>query len=223
MVMRLVIAEQYAKLPILANPETCAGKTYIVTGANNGLGLETARHLVRCSAALVILAVRNVAAGDKAKQDIERTTGRKEVTEVWKLDLSSHESVIEFSRKAEKELKRVDGIIENAGVMLDKWSISEGNMETTMTVNVINTIMLGLLMMPKLVESAQRYGVKPRLVFLVSGLGFTSSAKKELDKGGRGDIFQGLNNEKEQIIDERYVAASIAETTAITCIQVLSL
>lgn len=205
MVMRFIIAEQYAKLPVLATPDTCTGKTYIVTGANSGLGLETARHLVRCSASRVILAVRNVAAGEAAKQDIERTTGRKEVAQVWKLDLASQASIKEFASKVVKELERVDGLIENAGVLVDKWSTCEGNMETTMTVNVINTMLLAHLLLPKLIASAKHYNITPRLVFVVSGLGFTTPAKKELDKGGKHNIFQNLNNPNEQLIDERYV------------------
>ena len=82
MVMLRLTAEQYRKLPILANDSTCSGKTYIVTGSNSGLGLETARHLVEFSASRVVLAVRNITAGENAKKDIEKSTGRKGVIQV---------------------------------------------------------------------------------------------------------------------------------------------
>ena len=75
-------AEQYRKLPILANRSTCSGKTYIVTGSNSGLGLETARHLVEFSASCVVLAVRNITAGETAKREIEVSMGRKGVIQV---------------------------------------------------------------------------------------------------------------------------------------------
>lgn len=202
MAMRQVFVEQYARLPVLVDVGTFSGKTFIVTGANNGLGLETSRHLVRCSAKRVILAVRNLAAGEKAKADIERTTGHKVVAEVWHLDLSSRSSVKDFASKAEKELDRLDGIIENAGVMLDTWTVAEG-METCMTVNVVNTMFLGVLMMSKLMESARKYDIKPCVVFLVSALGFTAQAQNELAKGGKDGIFQELNNPKQQIMDQR--------------------
>jgi NAD(P)-dependent dehydrogenase (short-subunit alcohol dehydrogenase family) len=82
MVMLRLTAEQYQKLPILVDEETCIGKTYVITGGNSGLGLETARHLVAASAECVVLAVRNLKAGEKAKNDVEKTTGRKGVVQV---------------------------------------------------------------------------------------------------------------------------------------------
>jgi NAD(P)-dependent dehydrogenase (short-subunit alcohol dehydrogenase family) len=203
MSMRQIFAEQCVKLPVLVDQDTCAGKVYIVTGANHGLGLETARHLVNSSALRVILAVRNTTSGEEAKADIERTTGRKGVAEVWHLDLASFVSVKDFAKKAEKELDRVDGLIENAGIMLDKWTVAEG-METTMTVNVVSTMFLAVLLMPILKKSARQHDIKPRVVFLVSGLGFQPEARKELAKGGQTNILQGLNNEKQQLMDPRY-------------------
>lgn len=80
--MLRLTAEQYRSLPILANESTCSGKTYIITGSNSGLGLETARHLVEFSASCVVLAVRNITAGETAKIEIEKSTGRKGVIQV---------------------------------------------------------------------------------------------------------------------------------------------
>lgn len=200
--MRQIIAEQYVKLPILVDNKTCSGKTYIVTGSNNGIGLETARHLVASSATRVIIAVRNTAAGEKAKADIERTTGRKGVLDVWQLDLASYASTKKFAERVRNELDRIDGFIQNAGVFLKNWTVAE-DMETTMTVNVVNTMFLAMLIMPKLIASARKFSMQPRLIFLVSGLGFQAPAKKELDKGSRTHVLQSVNNSKEQIMDER--------------------
>jgi len=198
-----IFIEQYKKLPVLVEPGTCSNKIYIVTGANSGLGLETARHLVRGSAARVILACRNAAAGQRAKADIERTTGRTGIAQVWPLDLASSTSVQAFAKRASEELERVDGLIQNAGVWLDKdFEMVEGN-ETTMTVNVVNTLLLGVLMMPKMMESARQYGIQPCIVFVVSGLGF--QVEKELAKSkGRAKLFDGLNDATIANMDDRY-------------------
>ena len=187
-----IIGEQYKKLPVLINSTNVGGKTYIVTGGNTGIGLETARHLVKADAAHVIISSRNVSAGEAAKADIERTTGRKNVVEVWQLDLASFASTKAFAERA-SGLERIDSLIENAGVMLDKFALVEGN-ETSMTVNVISTFLLAALLMPKLQESAQKFSITPRIVMVGSALAF--QANKELAKGGTENIFANLNDAK---------------------------
>ncbi|KAL9627510.1 MAG: hypothetical protein Q9164_007588, partial [Protoblastenia rupestris] len=179
MVMLRLTAEQYRKLPILTNESTFSGKTYIVTGSNSGLGLETARHLVEFSASCVVLAVRNIMAGETAKREIEASTGRMGVMQIMHLDMASSASVQSFAKKSSTELDRIDGLVANAGIMIDAWSTAEG-MESSITVNVINTLLLGALMMPKLSESGREFGTHPTIVFIVSVLGYT--VKDEMDK-----------------------------------------
>lgn len=196
-----ILTEQFKTLPVLVDSQSCSGKVYIVTGSNTGLGLETARHLVAASASRVILAVRNLKAGEDAKVDIERTTGRKGVVDVWLLDMASFASVRSFSTKVSSELDRLDGFVANAGVALDKWTTAEG-METTVAINVLGTLLLGALVMPKLMESSQKTGYKPRLVFIVSALAF--QAQKELKKSeSLNKIFDGLNDKERADMSQR--------------------
>ncbi|KAL2835489.1 NAD(P)-binding protein [Aspergillus pseudoustus] len=211
MVMLRLTAEQYRKLPILVDEKTCIGKTYIITGGNSGLGLETARHLVAASAECVVLAVRNLAAGEDARKDIEKTTGRKGVVQVWHLNMSTYDSVESFVRTTE-QLDRIDGFICNAGLMIDEWSLSEG-METSMFVNVVSTIYLGVLMMPKLKECAENFKINPTLIFIVSVLGYT--VKSELDKSRNGVIFEGFNNQARANMDSRYALTKLVEECAV--------
>ncbi|KAJ4301408.1 hypothetical protein N0V90_003500 [Kalmusia sp. IMI 367209] len=191
----------FAKLPVLVNADTCSGRTYIVTGGNHGLGLETARHLVRSQAARVILTVRNNKAGEEAKTDIERSTGRKGVIDLWHLDLASFDSVKAFANKLSSEVERIDAFVANAGVQMDRWETAEGN-ELSMTVNVISTVLLSVLIMPKLVEIAKKFNNSPKLVYTGSALGFV--AEKELAKSGETDIFKGLNDQKRADMDQSH-------------------
>ncbi len=116
------IPTQKRNLPLLATPTTCSGRTYIVTGSNTGLGFEAAQHLALAGAARVILAVRNPAAGEVAKAAIDAalssssTTHQEVKVEVWPLDLGSYDSVKAFAARAERELERIDGVVENAAV-----------------------------------------------------------------------------------------------------------
>lgn len=141
-------------------------------------------------------------AGEEAKAELERSTGRTGVIELWHLDLASFDSVKRFAAKLEKEVDRVDAFIANAGIYMDRWETAEG-MELSVTVNVTSTMLLSVLVMPKLVESARMYQSEPKLVFVGSALGFT--AKNDLAKCGRSDVFGGLNDPKRANMDQRYV------------------
>ncbi|MFG2005119.1 SDR family NAD(P)-dependent oxidoreductase [Spirillospora sp. NPDC048911] len=86
------------------------GRVAVVTGANTGLGFETARALAE-HGATVVLAVRNV---EKGKQAAARIQG--DVT-VQELDLTSLESVRAAAAGLRATHPRIDLLINNAGVM----------------------------------------------------------------------------------------------------------
>ncbi|MGW6793619.1 SDR family NAD(P)-dependent oxidoreductase [Streptomyces chartreusis] len=86
------------------------GRVAIVTGANTGLGFETARMLAARGAA-VVLAVRDV---EKGRQAAARITG--DVT-VQALDLASLDSIQSAAAHLRAAHPRIDLLINNAGVM----------------------------------------------------------------------------------------------------------
>ncbi|RAV18022.1 short-chain dehydrogenase [Mycolicibacterium sp. GF69] len=92
-----------------------SGRTAIVTGANSGLGYDTAAALAG-KGAQVVLAVRNLDKGAEAMERIKAASPSAVVT-LQELDLSSLDSV----RRAADELRaaypRIDLLINNAGVM----------------------------------------------------------------------------------------------------------
>lgn len=118
------------------------------------------------------------------------------------LDLSTYAAVQAFAKQISQELDRIDGFVCNAGIMIDQWETFEG-IESSIFVNVVNTLFLGALMMPKLSESARKFSIKPTLVFIVSVLGYT--VKAEMDKSRNGSVFDGLNDQKRANMDSRYV------------------
>lgn len=100
--------------------KSCEGKTIIVTGANVGLGYEAAKHFVRLGAEKVILGCRSLEKAKQAAESIEREESRSGVVEVWELDLANYESVKKFAKRVDG-LKRIDAIVENAGMCLLQW------------------------------------------------------------------------------------------------------
>lgn len=174
-----------------------SNQTIIVTGSNVGLGLEAARHFTRLNAEKVILGVRSIEKGEAAKQSIEESTGRKNVVEVWQLDLSSYQSTKDFARRV-GGLKRLDAIVENAGIATGAYKRFEDN-ESTITVNVVSTFLLALLVLPKLRETATRFNVTPYLTIVSSEVHFFTSFPERKSS----NIFDTLNDEKSANMPDR--------------------
>ncbi|MPZ62275.1 MAG: SDR family NAD(P)-dependent oxidoreductase [Propionibacteriales bacterium] len=91
------------------------GRTAVVTGANGGLGLETARALA-AAGAHVVLAARNPAKTDAAVEDIRSGNPEASLATV-PLDLSSLESVRTAASAILADHDRIDILVNNAGVM----------------------------------------------------------------------------------------------------------
>jgi len=91
------------------------GRTAVVTGANTGLGLETAKALA-AKGAHVVLAVRNLDKGRSAVDQITAAVPGAEV-ELQELDLGSLESVRAAADNLRTKYDRIDLLINNAGVM----------------------------------------------------------------------------------------------------------
>ncbi|KAK5139545.1 hypothetical protein LTR04_003493 [Oleoguttula sp. CCFEE 6159] len=213
-ILRRFFYSQFLVTPPYPSPSTapyydCTGKTIIVTGANAGLGKEAARHFVRLGAEKVILAVRSVEKGQAAKQDIEESENRPGVVEVWSLDLLSYESVKEFAKKAEG-LKRLDSIVENAGIIDYDFKLVEGN-EATITTNVVSTFLLAFLVLPKLKETAQKFNVKPNLTIVSSEVHFLTTIAAERAAAGPAGLFAALNDKSVANMNDRYNVSKLLE------------
>ena len=92
-----------------------AGKTALVTGANSGIGLETARWLA-ASGATVVLGCRNEAKAQAALADIRATAPGAQL-EILQIDLSDLESVRIAAERFKSQHATLDLLCNNAGVM----------------------------------------------------------------------------------------------------------
>ena len=92
-----------------------SGRTAVVTGANGGLGLETARELAR-KGAHVVMAVRNQQKAQGALRDISASVPGASL-ELVALDLGSQASVRQAAEQILRGHERVDLLVNNAGVM----------------------------------------------------------------------------------------------------------
>jgi NAD(P)-dependent dehydrogenase (short-subunit alcohol dehydrogenase family) len=110
-----------------------SGRIAIVTGANSGIGFETARVLAE-KGATVNMACRNLAkANPKADEIRERHPGAK--VEVMQLDLADLESVRSFADAFRAKYDRLDLLINNAGVMVPPYGKTVQGFETQIGIN----------------------------------------------------------------------------------------
>ncbi|OMC00512.1 short-chain dehydrogenase [Mycobacterium sp. NS-7484] len=103
-----------AKWTTVAIPDQ-TGRTAVITGANTGLGLETAKALA-AKGAHVVLAVRNLIKGEAAAEWISRSVPGADL-HLQHLDLGSLASVRDAADQLKDKYDRIDLLINNAGVM----------------------------------------------------------------------------------------------------------
>jgi NAD(P)-dependent dehydrogenase (short-subunit alcohol dehydrogenase family) len=121
------------------------GRTAVITGANTGLGFETATALAE-RGAHVVLAVRNV---DKGKEAADRITARspKAAVTVQQLDLGSLDSIRAAAAGLRARHDRIDLLINNAGVMWTPKSATADGFELQLGTNHLGHFALtGLLL-----------------------------------------------------------------------------
>ncbi len=139
-----------------------AGKRAIVTGANIGLGFQTARELARAGAQ-VVLACRSVERGEAAAKRIRDEQPRAQVF-VGHLDLSSLASVRDFAGQVLAAGEPVDILINNAGISaIPKREVTEDGFERQMATNYLGHYALTGLLLPSLLRAEA-----PRVVSLSS-------------------------------------------------------
>ncbi|MFG2640184.1 oxidoreductase [Streptomyces sp. NPDC048370] len=137
------------------------GRVCVVTGANSGLGLATARALAR-RGAHVVLAVRDETKGRRAAAEItaEHPGARLDVR---LLDLADLDSVRAFAHRLRAEHPRLDVLVNNAGVMAPPRTLSAQGHELQFAANHLGHFALTGLLLDRLAS-----GVEPRVVTVSS-------------------------------------------------------
>lgn len=134
------------------------GRTFLVTGANSGLGLETSRALAS-RGARVVMAVRNEAKGRAAAADVTATVPDADL-EVRLLDLADLDSVKAFAADYDGPL---DVLVNNAGIMIPPRRLTKQGHESQFGTNHLGHFALTGLLLDRLGK-----GQGPRVVTVSS-------------------------------------------------------
>lgn len=124
------------------------GKVIIVTGATSGLGKEATRILAEKNAT-VIMAVRNISKAKTVKNEIQIKQPKSNIA-IEKLDLSSLDSIKQFSNEVNNKYDRLDVLINNAGIMMCPFSKTQDGFEIQMGTNHLGPFALTGQLMPLL-------------------------------------------------------------------------
>lgn len=156
------------------------GKTYVITGANSGIGLVTAQQLAR-QGATVVMGVRRVKEGERVAAEIRSEAPGARLV-VYQLELGDLASVRAFAAEVNRHHPKLQGLVNNAGVMKTPFGHTKDGFETQFGVNH-----LGHFLLTNLLTGALQAGAPSRVVNL-------SSFFHEFSMGRKGAIhFDDLN------------------------------
>jgi len=170
------------------------GKVVVVTGSNTGIGLETAAG-VAGQGATTVLACRNQAKADAAKEEVVRRSGNDDV-HVVPLDLADLASVRKAAYEISSRWDRLDVLVNNAGGSWSQRELTAQGLEYTMGVSHFGHFSLTRQLLSRLQASA------PARVISVTSVGHRYAAK--------GMRFDDLQSEKGYKAMEVYCRAKLA-------------
>jgi NAD(P)-dependent dehydrogenase (short-subunit alcohol dehydrogenase family) len=152
------------------------GRIAVVTGANTGLGLETAKALAAHGAS-VVLAVRNIDKGKQAAATIAAASPGADVS-LQRLDLSSLDSVREAAAELGAAHDKIDLLINNAGVMYTPKGTTADGFELQFGTNHLGHFALTGLLLDRLLA------VEGSRVVTVSSVGHRIRSRIDFDDLG---------------------------------------
>ncbi len=157
------------------------GRVVMVTGATSGLGLAAAEGFARLGAT-VWLVVRNEDGGERARAAIAERSGNHDV-HVGLCDLSHLQSVTQFAERFAAQAERLDVLVNNAGVLPARRTLSPDGIELTFATNVLGPFLLTNLLLPLLERSAPA-----RILSVSSGGMYTQRIRVDDLQNERGEF-----------------------------------
>ena len=153
------------------NRQDLLGKTYVVTGANSGIGYAAAHNFASRGASLGLVC-RNEARGRQALTAIHGETGNDKIS-LYLADFNSLADVLRMSGELLADFPKIDVLCNNAGGSNASRVLTSEGFEATFVVNHLSGFLLTTRLMPALIKAGETN--RARIVF-TSSLGHTNSA-----------------------------------------------
>jgi NAD(P)-dependent dehydrogenase (short-subunit alcohol dehydrogenase family) len=136
-------------------------RTCLITGANSGIGRITALELAKKGFDIIMLC-RNLEKARPVRQEIKSVSKTGHVDLVW-CDIASQSSVLQAAREVIDRYDRLDVLVNNAGLYIEKEQYTAEGIELTFATNH-----LGSFLLTNLLVNLLRKGTNPRIVTVSS-------------------------------------------------------
>ena len=137
-------------------------RSFMITGANSGIGKETALALAK-KGATVHMVCRNETRGNEAKTEIIETSGNQNIF-LHILDMSNPCKIVEFVNGFAESGRELHVLVNNAGCMINAREVTEDGFEKNFATNTLGTFILTTQLLPVLEKSES-----PRVIVVSSG------------------------------------------------------
>ena len=149
--------------------EALSGKIALVTGGNRGIGLELCRQLLE-RGATVLMTARTQSKGEDAAQCLQ---AKHEQLFVYSLDVCDDQQAIILADLIQKKFKRIDILINNAGVALDKF-VPSSQLDLSILRQTLETNVMGVFKTTQALLPLLKASGDARVVNVSSQLGSLS-------------------------------------------------
>ena len=124
----------------IASLHDISGKTVIITGANSGLGYETAR-VALLKHAHVVMACRSLERAESAKEKLIKDTGNDDIV-IEQFDQADIQGTEAFAKRIIKKYPNFYALILNAGIFLPKEVVDEYHVSSVYRTNFLGAYVL---------------------------------------------------------------------------------
>lgn len=128
------------------------GKICVVTGANSGIGFETAKSLAS-KGAKVLMVCRSEGKGKAAQERIVEASNNDQV-DLFLADMSSQQQIREVGRTIRDQYPEIDVLVNNAGTWISDLTYTEDGIETVLAVNHLAYFLMTHMLWPSLEAGA---------------------------------------------------------------------
>lgn len=182
------------------DPIQKTGEVAVVTGGARGLGAVLVKQLLQCDMH-VIIGCRNVDAGKSVVEKIRESGIKSGSSTIFYVDMASLKSIKSFADNVKNETKKLNILINNAGIMFPPYSETEDGFESQWGVNYIGHFYLSHLLLNRLIETGNLSSSNTRIVNVSSCAHFA----------GHSIDFNNINMKNDYIASAAYAQSKLAQ------------